>query len=84
MENKKTIAVIGGGAAGMLAAGRAASLGARVTVFEKNSRPGRKLRITGKGRCNVINNCTEEEFLANIPRNPRFLYTALSAFSREI
>ena len=81
VDNKKTIAVIGGGAAGMLAAGRAASLGARVVVFEKNSRPGRKLRITGKGRCNVINNCTEEEFLANIPRNPRFLYTALSEFS---
>ena len=81
MENKKTIAVIGGGAAGMLAAGRAASLGARVTVYEKNSRPGRKLRITGKGRCNVINNCTRDEFLSNIPRNPRFLYTALAEFS---
>jgi len=81
MTNNVKVAVIGAGAAGMLAAGQAAALGADVTVFEKNSRPGRKLRITGKGRCNVINNCTEAEFIENVPRNPRFLYTALDAFS---
>ncbi len=81
MKNSVRVAVIGAGAAGMLAAGCAAGLGADVTVFEKNSRPGRKLRITGKGRCNVINNCTAAEFIENVPRNPRFLYTALDAFS---
>lgn len=75
------IAVIGGGAAGLMAAGAAAEYGARVTVFEPNAKLGRKLRITGKGRCNVTNNCTPEEFMSNVTRNPRFLYAALAAFS---
>ncbi len=76
------IAVIGGGAAGMAAAAFSAYAGANVTLYEKNGRDrlGRKLGITGKGRCNITNDCTRDEFLENIPRNPRFLYAAYSAF----
>ena len=77
------IAVIGGGAAGMMAAGTASLYGADVTIFESTDRLGKKLAITGKGRCNVTNNCDIEEFLSNVTKNPRFLYAALSAFSTE-
>ena len=75
------IAVIGGGAAGLIAAGTAAYLGADVTLFEKNKRLGTKLMITGKGRCNVTSNSPIETVLSNIPTNPRFMYAALNAFS---
>ncbi len=75
------IAVIGAGASGMMAAGRAAELGGDVTLFEKNTFSGKKLRITGKGRCNVCNDCTVSTVIENVPTNPRFLYTALNAFS---
>lgn len=75
------VAVIGGGAAGLMAAGTAALYGASVTLFEKNPKVGRKIVITGKGRCNVTNNCSTDDFLAHVPRNPRFLYSALGAFS---
>ena len=75
------IAVIGGGAAGMMAAGTAASLGASVTIFESTDRLGKKLAITGKGRCNVTNNCSNDEFLSNITKNPRFFYAAINAFT---
>lgn len=75
------IAVIGAGAAGLLAAGTAANYGAEVTVFEANRRPGKKLLITGKGRCNVTNDCTTEEFISNVTKNERFLYSAFSALS---
>jgi hypothetical protein len=75
--------IIGAGAAGCFAAIQAARLGKSVLVFEKNERVGRKLRITGKGRCNVTNNCTSEELLRNIPVNPRFLYSAFSAFDSQ-
>lgn len=74
------VAVIGGGAAGLMAAISAAKMGAEVTLFEKNDRFGKKLAITGKGRCNVTNDCTVEEFLQNVPTNPRFLYSALGRF----
>ena len=77
------IAVIGGGAAGMMAAGTATLYGADVTIFESTDRLGKKLAITGKGRCNVTNNCTRDEFLENVTKNPRFLYAALSEFSTE-
>ena len=77
------IAVIGGGAAGMMAAGTAVMYGAEVTVFESTDRLGKKLAITGKGRCNVTNNCTRDEFLEAVTKNPRFLYAAFSAFSTE-
>ena len=79
--NERKIAVIGGGAAGMLAAGYAAKLGARVTLFERNTLLGKKLGITGKGRCNVTNNCTPEEFIKNITANGKFLYSAINRFS---
>ena len=72
--------VIGGGAAGMMAAVTAAESGAKVLLLEANDRLGKKLLITGKGRCNVTNHCTAEEVLQNVPRNPRFLYSAMAAF----
>ncbi len=81
MTDSVKIAVIGAGASGMMAAGAAASLGADVTLFERNEKPGRKLAITGKGRCNLTNNCDINEFMRHVPRNPRFLYAALNAFS---
>lgn len=75
------ILVVGGGAAGLMAAGTAAENGARVTLFETNEKVGRKLFITGKGRCNVCNNCDTQGVLQNVPVNPRFLYSALGCFS---
>jgi predicted Rossmann fold flavoprotein len=75
------VAVVGGGAAGMRAAAAAAELGARVRLFEKNTVLGKKLRITGKGRCNVTNDCPPDEFMAGIPANSRFLWSALCRFS---
>ena len=82
MESNKVI-IIGGGAAGLFAAISAAENGADVTIIEKNDRCGKKLRITGKGRCNVTNDCSTEEFLQNVPSNPRFLYSALSVLSTQ-
>lgn len=78
-----TICVIGGGAAGMMAAGVAASLGHSVLLYEKNPILGKKLLITGKGRCNVTNSCSNEDFIANVVTNGRFLYSAISAFNCE-
>ena len=78
-----TIAVIGGGAAGLMAAGFAAQNGASVLLFETNAKVGRKIYITGKGRCNVTNNCDVPQVLANVPVNPRFLYSALGQFSPQ-
>lgn len=69
--------VIGGGAAGIYAAIHAARQGCRVLLLERNDRLGKKLLITGKGRCNVTNHCTAHEVLQNIPRNGRFLYSAM-------
>ena len=71
--------VIGGGPAGLFAAITAARGGAKVLVLERNDRLGKKLLITGKGRCNVTNDCDEQEVLKNIPRNGRFLYSAMAA-----
>ncbi len=75
------IVVIGGGAAGLIAAGAALSLGKKVTVIEKNARPARKVMITGKGRCNLTNACSNSEFLEAVVSNPRFLYSAINQFS---
>ncbi len=75
------VLVVGGGASGMMAALTAARAGASVTLFERNERLGKKLRITGKGRCNVTNNCDRATLLSNIPTNGRFLYGAFSRFS---
>lgn len=78
---KKTV-IIGGGAAGLMAACAAAEKygGRAVTVIEKNRRPGRKLMITGKGRCNVTNNCDRDTLISNVPANGRFLFSAFSDF----
>lgn len=76
----REIVVIGGGAAGMMAAVSAAERGASVTLLEPNERLGKKLNITGKGRCNLTNNAGLEELLANVPRNGKFLYSAFSRF----
>lgn len=83
--NNMRICIIGAGAAGLLAAGMIKELcpEARVTVFEKNKAVGRKLAITGKGRCNVTNNCTSDEFFKNVPTNPRFLYSSYSSFNSQ-
>ena len=76
----RTVIVAGGGAAGMMAAITAAEQGAAVTLLEPNERLGKKLNITGKGRCNVTSNAGAEELLANVPRNGKFLYSAFSRF----
>lgn len=76
----KGLVVVGGGAAGMMAAVSAAERGARVTLLEPNERLGKKLNITGKGRCNVTNNADVQTLLANVPRNGKFLYSAFSRF----
>ncbi len=75
--------VIGGGPAGMFAAITAAKRGCKVLLLERNDRLGKKLLITGKGRCNVTNHCTTEEVLQNVPRNGKFLYSAMQAMSPE-
>ena len=77
----KKVIVIGAGAAGLMASGVAAENGADVILIERNDRPARKVMITGKGRCNVTNNCTMiNELIANVPTNGRFLYSAFSRF----
>ena len=77
------VAVIGGGAAGQMAAITAAQNGHRVTLLEKNEKLGKKLYITGKGRCNVTNDCGRDGFFSSVIRNPRFLYSAYAAFSER-
>ena len=81
--NEYELIVIGGGAAGMFAAVQAGYAGAKVLLLEPNDRLGKKLYITGKGRCNLTNNCPWQEVLKNVPRNSRFLYSALSGFTPE-
>ena len=75
------ILIIGGGAAGLMAAGVASMAGKSVVILERNERPARKVMITGKGRCNVTNNCDSlDELISNVPVNSRFLYSAFSSF----
>lgn len=86
MSTKKStidLVIIGGGAAGMFAAITAAKEGLQVVLLEKNDRLGKKLLITGKGRCNVTNACPADDVLKNIPRNGRFLYSSLFRFPPE-
>lgn len=78
----KTI-VIGGGAAGMMAAVFAARNGQDVTLYEQNEKLGKKLFITGKGRCNVTNDAPPEELLSNVISNPKFLYSAFYDFNAQ-
>ncbi len=75
------VIIIGGGAAGMMCAGTALRNNKNVLILDKNPRPARKVMITGKGRCNVTNNCSPEEFLRNVPTNPKFLYSAIYNFT---
>ena len=77
------IAVIGCGAAGMMAALAAAEGGGSVTIFEKNEKPGKKIYITGKGRCNVTNACETEDYFDHVIRNPRFLYSAIYSYDNR-
>lgn len=77
----KTVVVIGGGAAGMIACGTAAKHADAVILIDKNAKLGRKVRITGKGRCNITNIANPEEMLSHIPTNPKFLYSALYSFT---
>lgn len=79
----KKIAVIGAGAAGMMAAIAAAENGAKVTIYEKNEKAGKKIYITGKGRCNVTNNADTDMFFGNVCRNPKFLYSAVYGFDHN-
>lgn len=83
VKSTNDIVIIGGGAAGMFAAATAVAQGKKVLLLEKNDRLGRKLSITGKGRCNVTNNCSADEVLRNTPRNGRFLYSAMYGFPPE-
>ena len=82
-NRRADLIVVGGGAAGMMAAGTAGELGLNVILIEKNARPGRKLGITGKGRCNLTNNCSVQDVIAAVPTNPRFLYGAVSRFAPQ-
>ncbi len=75
--------IIGAGAAGLFAAVHAAKQGIKVMLLEKNDRIGKKLAITGKGRCNVTNDCPQEEILKSIPGNPRFLYSSIYGYSAQ-
>ena len=84
MNNQASdVVVIGGGAAGMMAAISAAQCGAAVTLLEPNERLGKKLNITGKGRCNVTNHCSVQELMQNVPYNGKFLYSAFSRYDAE-
>ena len=74
------VLIVGGGAAGLMAAGAAVRQGHEVTVLEHMEKPGQKILVTGKGRCNVTNDCTAEEFLRHVRTNPRFLFSSRGAF----
>lgn len=80
-QNRFDCIIVGGGAAGLMAACTASRAGKNVLLIERNDRVGKKLAITGKGRCNVTNQCTDEEFFANIPVGGKFLYSAYSSFN---
>ena len=82
-RNSKDVLIIGGGAAGMAAAVFSAEKGCRVRLFEKNEKLGKKIYITGKGRCNFTNNCPPEDFLSHIVTNPRFLFSSFGEFNNR-
>lgn len=83
MNQPIDVLIIGGGAAGMMAAGTAAKNGLKVCLVEKNDRLGRKVMITGKGRCNITNSCDVQAFIASVPTNGRFLYSAVTQFTSQ-
>ena len=74
------VLIVGAGAAGLMAAGAAVRQGHQVTVLEHMDKPGQKILVTGKGRCNVTNDCPAEEFLRHVRTNPRFLFSSLGSF----
>ncbi|MEG1426375.1 MAG: aminoacetone oxidase family FAD-binding enzyme, partial [Oscillospiraceae bacterium] len=80
INNFYDIIIIGGGAAGLLAGGISAKAGKSVLLFDKNEKLARKVRITGKGRCNLTNNCDAQSVIAAVPGNGKFLYSAINAF----
>ena len=80
-KSQEKVIVIGGGAAGMMAAGRAAQMGASVTLIERNKILGKKILISGKGRCNVTNAGDIEDLIANFPNNGKFLYGPFYTFT---
>ena len=77
------VAVVGGGAAGQIAAIKAAQSGHSVTIYDRNEKLGKKLFITGKGRCNLTNASGRDGFFQNVVHNPRFLYSAYASFDQE-
>ena len=77
------VVIVGGGAAGMAAAIAAAGIGHEVHLYEKNEKLGKKVYITGKGRCNVTNACDMETMLQNVVTNPRFLYSSFYGFTNQ-
>ena len=81
--NMDSVIVVGAGPAGMMAAIKAAENGAQVTVLEKMARPGKKMLITGKGRCNITNVAEKQELIKNIPGNGKFLYSCLRTNKRR-
>lgn len=81
--NGLTVAVIGGGPAGMIAAGTAAKLAKKVYLIDKNQNLGKKLRITGKGRCNITNSADISDFFSQVPKNHKFLYSAFYSFTND-
>jgi len=83
LEKRTDVIIIGGGAAGIMAAAAAADAGASVTIIEKNEKLGKKLYITGKGRCNVTNNSDIQNLLLHVVSNPKFLYSAFSALNSQ-
>ena len=84
MKNRYDVIVVGGGAAGMLAAIFAARNGKEVVLLEQNEKLGKKLFITGKGRCNFTNACDTEDLFQNVVTNPKFLYSAFYSFSNQM